>query len=113
MEEGKLLFSNGGWPSVCWSEYQDEPCLITSSSTESVIYEIHGAREDGSFGVISSFMYDWDTGSHMIDARSVSEEEWVDEVEQLMNNTEGETLFYKNGDTVYSKVQKVKALLEQ
>ena len=112
LDTGTMLFSNGGWPSVCWSESQGKSCLVTASESSSIIYEIHGVNEDGDFGLVKKFQLGEGSGECYINDQQVTIEEWGDEINQYLENSDSVNLYYQNEDTVYEKLQKVKEQLK-
>lgn len=97
LETGDLFYSNGGWPNVCWTEYQDQICLVSS---DTLSYCLHGLKKDGSFGIIES-----------INGDAVSQKEWENRVYAYMEKAIYVPLFYQEEDTVYEKVKEVKEYL--
>lgn len=112
LDTGTMLFSNGGWPSVCWAESQGKSCLVTASESSSIIYEIHGVNEDGDFGLVKKFQLGEGSGECYINDQQVTIEEWGDEINQYLENSDSVNLYYQNEDTVYEKLQKVKEQLK-
>lgn len=96
LETGELFYSNGGWPSVCWTEYQNQTYLVSS---DVLSYQFHGFREDGSFGIVESMN------------RDTVLEELDNRICDYMDRAIYVPLFYQGKDSVYEKVKEVKKYL--
>lgn len=112
LETGHLLYSNGGWPSVCWTEYNGITYLVTNyDNVESGWF--HGFKDDGSFGVLEIFLFEYtdDGFKTSINGKEVSQEEWNLQWQAYMEKASYIGLYYQDSDTVYPMVQKVKEQL--
>lgn len=109
METDHLYYSNGGWPSVCWTEYNGNTYLVTNYDNVDSCW-FHGFKSDGSFGVAETFLFEYtDNGfKTSVNGKEVSQEEWKTQYSEYMENAIYINLFYENSDIVYPMVQKVK-----
>lgn len=109
LETGHLYYSNGGWPSVCWTEYKGTTYLVTNYDNIESCW-LHGFKDDGSFGVIETFLFEYtdDGFKTSINGKEVPKEEWNIQCQEYMEKAIYICLFYENSDIVYPMVQKVK-----
>ncbi|MCI5901813.1 MAG: hypothetical protein MRZ74_04750 [Blautia sp.] len=113
LETGGLYYSNGGWPGVCWTEYDGNTYLVTNAeNVES--YWFHGFYPDGSFGVVDNYLSEFSGGDWIsyLNGVRIDEKEWMEKTQQYMANASLVNLFFENGDYVFQIVQNVKNSLE-
>lgn len=112
LESDGLYYSNGGWPSVCWTEYNGKTYIVTNSSEGANSYCFHGYMEDGNFGIVNSFVCKYADGSELsINGKNVDLEEWNKNLNNYITNITCVALFYQAGDQVYENVKSVKDFL--
>lgn len=113
LESDGLYFSNGGFPSVCWTEYGGKKYLVTNyQNAESDWF--HGFKEDGSFGVVDTYLFTYtDNGTATyINGELIDSETWIAERQSCMLNSKSISLYYQDGNNVFDTVQEVKSILE-
>lgn len=112
LETDILRYSNGGWPSVSWTEYDGKIYLVTNCH-DTMGEEFHGFLEDGTFGVVEKLSWEYDgsdTGSlndKIIDIDTVTKEQ-----EYRMEKSYAFGLYYENGDQGAQIVNQVKKQLD-
>ena len=113
LETGGLYYSNGGWPSVCWTEYDGNTYLVTNAENAES-YWFHGYFTDGTFGVVDNFLSEFSGGEWIsyLNGAEIDEKEWMEKSQQYMANASFVNLFFENGDYVFQIVQNVKNSLE-
>ena len=95
LETDGLYYSNGGFPSICWTEYQNRTYLVTNYQNV-MSYWFHGFRDDGSFGVTDILLWEYadSTTDIYINGQNVSVDEWNRQRATRMENTTFVNLFY-------------------
>ena len=112
LEDGILRYSNGGWPCVCWTEYDGKTYLVTNCH-DAVGEEFHGFLEDGSFGVAEKLCWEYDgsdvgyLNDEKIDMDTVTKEQ-----QYRMEKSYATSLYYENGDQGAQIVNQVKKELD-
>lgn len=113
LESDGLYFSNGGFPSVCWTKYDDKTYLVTNYQNVDSSW-FHGFKEDGSFGVIDTYLFEYtdDGFATSINGEQIDSEEWIVKRQNCMENSTNICLYFQDGDDVFEKVQDVKYVLD-
>lgn len=112
LETDGLWYSNGGFPSVCWTEYEGTTYLMTNyQNVESCWF--HGFFDDGSFGVVDTFLAEFNGNgfSYSLNGVDIDETEWTTKYQSYLANEECVDLFCKDEDNIKPKFDEVRKAL--
>ena len=111
LETDILRYSNGGWPSVCWTEYGGKTYLV-SNCHDAMGEEFHGFLEDGTFGVAEQIYWEYEGAENgYLNDEEISMDSLREEQQYRMENAYGTGLYYENGDQGAQIVNRVKKQL--
>lgn len=112
LETGHLYYSNGGWPSVRWAEYDGNTYLVTNYDNIDSCW-LHGFKEDGSFGVVYEFLFEYtDTGlTTSINGEETDRDTWIAKRDACQENVTDICLYYEGADNVYPMIESAKNTL--
>lgn len=106
LESDVVSYSNGGFPSVCWSEVDGKTYFIINSLSE---FRSYGIDSSGKFTIIDNEEMPYlDSKTCLVNGKEVSLEEWQERYQTYINNMTAVQLYYQGEDEVYSQVQQVK-----
>lgn len=95
LEKDGLYYSNGSFPWICWTEYQNRTYLVTNYQNV-LSYWFHRFKKDGSFGVTDIFLkkYADSVTDIFINGQQVTLDEWLGQCSARMENAQFINLFY-------------------
>lgn len=112
LETDGVHYSNGGFPSICWTEYEENTYLVTNYQNVESCW-LHGFKDDGSFGVTDIFLCEFNGNDFTYSANGteVDSDEWIQICQAYLENAEYVDLFYQDGDHIKDKLDKTKNYL--
>ena len=111
LESDVVSYSNGGFPSVCWSEVDGKTYFIIDSPSE---FRSYGVDSSGKFTIIDNEEMPYlDSKTCLVNGKEVSLEEWQEKYQAYSKNVTVVSLYYQGEDEIYSQVQQVKDAISE